>query len=743
MPLARGTRAAALGLALLASPAAARAADFAEEPIAAQGKFERDVRVIDAATRRPIAGARIRRYGEMTEPMALFLGTFRAGADGVARIDTGDWTSESQWLLDAPGYATLHEYGVLPWSEEQELTAPRDVVVTLLDGLGRPLSGALLDGFDGCGHAPSMQVVTADAAGRATLRGIDPSKILLWPTAAGARSDYLDLRDRARLDGRTGGWVVVLEPGGVCEGIVEDGDGRPLQNVTMHVSGNDRGPNAMTGPDGRFRLVGGGEGDELSLCHPLADEGTWLRHHDAAWRTGFPLRLQLTRTGLIWDDESRGSPADEPDAPRRAVRIDVVTADGAAAPDVVTFVRKADGRAFDVDLPQDEPIDDLLPLGRYAVLDDARAPRRIVAAEVEIAAGEGAQTILVKTRELAALRVEGAVPEGAKLTLALPWRSEELDAVPDPDAPPPAIEPDAPAAVRVEWLSAAFFFEVGPEKDGVRTAKVALPQPHVLRVKRADGSAPSLRGRHALSDARDLQRDGLPLPAKADGATLRTFVAGPVTAVVLDDGVRHEIPVVLPPGGGKVLDLVLPTAEEAARRRVEVRIDDPDAARGAEITVWDRWGDEILDGEDYDPQSPPSFLLHGPVTVEVTSPRRPTRLVPVAEAGVVQVTWGTASVRIAAQSADGTPAERVRIGGDVFSTDDVGRVEIAGLDPGPLTIDVLLEERCAGVRLRTVLATGERAERKVVLPDPPADPKEAEEKPEEDGDPEDSGKSGD
>ncbi len=704
--------------------ASARGAEFVEEPIPPLGEREKLVRVIDAATRWPIANARLRRYGEMTQPPAVFLGVFRTGADGVARVDAGDWDSDTHWIIDAPGFAPVHDYGVLPHHDEHELTLPRDVTLTVLDGLGRPAPGARVDAFDGCGHAPSWQIAVADAAGHATLEGIDPGDTLLWPEAEGLASEYLDLDDRVHLDGRTGRFAIVLAPGGVCEGVVEDGDGRPLQGVTVRVTGNDRGPSAVTGPDGAFRLVGGEEAGGLALWHPLSDQEAHLLTADAAWRSGHPLRIPLLRTGFAWED-----------APARPLRVELLDDAGAAVPAEVTFVRQGDGRAFDLSLPQDEESEDELAPGRYAVMTASDAPDVVVRSEVEILAGDGTQHIALLARRMSRLVVEGTVPEGAEITLALPWREERLEAPADDDDDDPddeeddavAIEPDAPAAVRVEWLGAAFFFEVGPELGGVRTAKIDVPRPHVLRIRTREGEAPQLDD-VGFDDALALREDGHDVPAEIEDTVIRTFAAGGALVVnVHTGGQRHELWVVLPPGGGTERDVHLPTAEAAAERRVEVRLNAVDAAAGATVSAWDVWGENVLESSDYDAASPPTFLLakrrrvpwrDQQVTVEVQRQGAPTQFLHVIRPGVVTPQWGDASLRLVVLAPDRTPADaEARLAGDTFGTDDDGAIEITGLHAGTFVLDVVpAEGPAAGLRLTVTLGAGEHAEHTIQLP---------------------------
>ncbi len=686
----------ALALALWLAGAAG-AEDLAREWIDRPGEAEgeAEVLVIDRVTRRPVPGARLRRYGEMTLPRALFLDRFTTGPDGRALLRAGGWVEDTHWLVDAPGYAPTHEYGCLA-PAQVELARATPVWIRILDALGRPLPGAEIDAFAGCGHAPSMARFRADAEGAVTVGGVDPRVALLWPLAEGCESEYLDLHGRERLDGSTGDWALVLGPGGICEGVVTDGEGRPLAEAWVTVPGNERGPEMLTGADGRFRLVGGREDGGLRLSHPLSEQDAWLSDEDVGWRSGHPLRVRLTRHGTLeW----------EAPGPRRPVEVHVAGVDGDEDFEGVTLVRLDDGRAFDLRVPADPEDEQTLPVGRYVALDRARAPRRLRPAQVEILPGARPQRVDLVAEPLARLRRHGTLPPDAEVFLALPWRVASPD---DLDAPwEPAIEADAPAALRVEWLGAAFFFPVGPARDGVRDVTVRLPEPHRVQVRRADGTPPDLVVEHPFdaAEALALYEGELLVPARRDGTDLLTFKTGVLHVRVVDQGRVHEVPVTLPPAGA-VAQVRLPGPEEVVARLVEVRPDPADPAPEATLSVWDRWGTRIL--KDLALDAHPGFLLHGAAGLEVERPGFVTRRVLVDQGGTVTVRWPATSLTLRVAGAG--PGLRARVGRDEFPLDAAGVVRIRGLEPGPFLVDLLPPEGAEGaeaLRLRGRIQAGQ------------------------------------
>jgi len=208
-------------------------------------------RVVDAATGRPIPGARIYGVDEQDYSVKELVTAGRvAVADdfGIARLAMGE---ECDWAyFDAPGYAPLAQY---PAPEvPAELVRGVDVPVTLLNPLGRPVSGAKLQYYLGCGHTPNSREPLTDGQGQAVLRCIDPRKGFLFPVGPDIGGSDIELFDVPPIDGRR--WVVA-DPGWIVEGTVVDAGGRPLVGVHVGRHTWNHGPWVRTDGRGRFRLV--------------------------------------------------------------------------------------------------------------------------------------------------------------------------------------------------------------------------------------------------------------------------------------------------------------------------------------------------------------------------------------------------------------------------------------------------------------------------------------------------------
>ncbi len=698
-----------------ASAAAARAGDLVVTPIDPPQALEKDIVVLDAVTRTPVAGARVRRYAEGSVPIAIHLGTWRAGSDGRVRVAAGTYTSDSHWVIDAPGRAPTTDYGTLPHHSEQTLRPPQPFSFTLLDGLGRPVTDADVEAIDGCGHAPTLATSRADARGVVRFDGLAVDGTILWPVAPGSASRYVGADDELVIDARTGALALVLRPGGVCSGLVVDGDGKPLQEVSMHVMGSDRGPSALTGPDGRFRLVGAEyDGASLSLWHPLGEEEARLSGDPATWRSGAGLILRLTPAGLEWDD-----------APARSVVFEAPAAPGAedAGRERVLATNTADGRVFEIPADETEDAGEAaaappatfsteLPPGRYVVTSKARggpAPFVQLALDV-VAADDGkAQRVSLVRAPSARLVVTGSVPSGARVALAVPSRDVPCDTPEDPAAWSPRIELQGEAVVRVEWDGGVHFFGVAAAKDGVRHASIEVP-----------GRSWVALGTDYSSDSSiELTRDGVHVPFVRDTDRLWTDASGALRLSVGRAGNRVSADIVARGDGGfcaTELDRPASFALDRAREAV-VRVVLPDVGDDSvRVEVFDARGDEVLGVTD--PEVSPTFYLDGTATIVVTRDSHTRRVIPVTKPGDVAVSWGTATLTLRVRDGEGRPcaARLTEAGEGVAAAGDDGVLVLRGLAAG--TFDGTLVAEAAphhGARIRATLADGENLAGDVIL----------------------------
>jgi hypothetical protein len=230
------------------------------------------LRVVDDATGEPIAGARITNSWEADTPHAepwesLVEWTAETDRDGFALVpatERGPWS-----YVEASGYAPI---GDMHRQHEHRLVRGRDFPMEVRDWRGRPVPGAIVDLFLGCGHTPNARCETAGPDGRLVFRCIDFRHSDFWiraPGVAGRSSAYGQGWDGLPVE--DGFHVLVAAPGPVQEGRVLRPDGTPAAGAIVGTRGAHRGPWAVAGADGRFRVLGSQSGDGLTAIAPPAD----------------------------------------------------------------------------------------------------------------------------------------------------------------------------------------------------------------------------------------------------------------------------------------------------------------------------------------------------------------------------------------------------------------------------------------------------------------------------------------
>jgi len=226
------------------------------------------MRVVDDVTGEPIAGARIDNLWEANwpggEPWEECIAQSRiTDRDGVVLMRRGG--EHGNWIyVEAPGYAPL---GEMSWEREWRLVRGKDVPVEVRDWLDRPVAGATVEYFLGCGHTPNVRVEVTDERGRAVLRGIDHKRGFLWIRGDGllGRTDGYDGLDLPQEDGVR---IVRCWPAPVVEGSVLHADGTPAAGALVGTRDRHRGPWTVARSDGRFRLVGAPPYDALTVDAP-------------------------------------------------------------------------------------------------------------------------------------------------------------------------------------------------------------------------------------------------------------------------------------------------------------------------------------------------------------------------------------------------------------------------------------------------------------------------------------------
>ena len=241
-------------------PAGVRLLDETEGP-----RTHAVIRVLDAATDRPIAGARITCHEEAIHPTAGGTPPVQdlvADEDGEALLDLareGSWT-----ICEAPGYGPRGFFG---GEEDIHLARGEDAVLLVRDWLERPLAGAGIEALVGCGHVPEIRAAVSDAEGRLVLPCLDIPETRLWVRAPGMRGrneayagvlSGLPVEDGVR--------ILRCDPAPTVEGRVLDAaTGAPVAGAAVGTTEAHRGPWTRTDAEGRFVLHGADAGEELRV----------------------------------------------------------------------------------------------------------------------------------------------------------------------------------------------------------------------------------------------------------------------------------------------------------------------------------------------------------------------------------------------------------------------------------------------------------------------------------------------
>ncbi len=309
--------------------------------------------VIDHRTRRPIADARVARVAETLSPLSgQFWSSFetRTDTEGFARIRAQDWSRGGWLFVLADGYAACAEMSM--GGSLIELHKGVTVPFELRDFRNRPVSGAQLGLFVGCGHTPDVRTAKTDARGRGSLQGIKPGEGDLWPVGETLLSDYVDGPSSAW---RKGDPITIIhcEPSEAVRGRVVDRNGKALAKMYVGAPRRHRGPWAETDADGRFTLLGAALGTDLEIKDSAGKSIAWIAQNDI--------------TGDLVVDSLKPKDAQPADAskeePKRVIHVKI---EGLDEGDDIRFraVRRADGFA-DFDLSYEGSLDFELPAGEY------------------------------------------------------------------------------------------------------------------------------------------------------------------------------------------------------------------------------------------------------------------------------------------------------------------------------------------------------------------------------------------
>jgi hypothetical protein len=602
---------------------------------------------------------------------ADLLGEGTADEDGFAWAAFGGWEGDRHWAASAPGYAATSEIGYRP-PATMALRPGIEVSGRILDPIGRPAAGVDIEvrAAKGCPHVPSLARTRTDGDGRFTLRDASPDwNLWLVPSGPGAAED-VGVADFYRLG--TAYPEHVLGTGWTALGRVVDPSGDPIAGVVVRSTEYPRGPVAVTGEDGSFRLPGVRPHSPLFFVHPRAAHAQskeWPGSDPCvldAWADGVRLTVPMALGRFAWPEDAR------------EVRLRVVAPSVEAPEASVRWTRRDDGRSWlvrteaDPGRPGESSAEHSLPPGAYDVTAgwpfDAVAVR---ATAVEVREEEG-QSFDFPADPQPRLVLEGEGADTAFVTLVVPGAQASRPAGDDgaPASPDWGIHLPASgdAVVQQEVLGRLAFLPVGPQSGGVRRAALLPARPHRLRVP----------GRPWLESASGTWIGGSELP---EGGGVETRAAGSVVLVTSTEDVDVRIPVELPSdrpadrtidpgpwrersGGSATLDV---SASGARPERVSTAVLAAGDARGEIL------GKGLLDGDEVG--SRPALVRvvadgFQPIDVAVSGP------------GEHRAAWGSCSLALEALDDDGGWTEaRFAVDGHVHEG-SMGEATVLGLSPG-------------------------------------------------------------
>ncbi len=541
--------------------------------------------VRDAATRRPISGAIVRRHVEMEmgddAVWGPARGEWRTDERGLFTLDcatTEDGDAVSHWAIEAPGYAVTETYGAAGSWEVIDLEPPRDLHGVLLDALGRPARGLLVEWKVGCAHAPALRVARTDAQGRFLLQGVGRGGDVCYD-GPGILADYALPTAVGPVDLPPP--VTVAAPAVTLRGRIVNAPPGVLEQAVVRGMTSSRGPLARVARDGTFVLEGVGEGDEVWLDALSKERYAALDTGD--FRPGGP---------ITWD---LGPPAPDT-AEARTVRVAVRERYAAGKPDDLEGPL---GLAFDA-----------VEGGRRTVLDLSE-DADVLDATVDLAPGSYDVSVAGDDRLSSAFRRFRTPPQRLEVRA--------------PPAPPPAITIDLIEQPRLEVVFSnppdddelVLHVDVPGARHGFRTGDVVhLPADADALVRvaghlRAARVAPVERGARQVvvdprptavvrllglgaNDTLDVQGHfGIEAtePDRLGGAAILRWTGrlGPLRLrVFFEAGGSAETTLAVPDAPGAVLDVDVAALPRRARGRI--KLGDPAALT---LTTFDDDGNEV------------------------------------------------------------------------------------------------------------------------------------------------------
>jgi len=430
-------------------------------------------RVVDDLTGEPIAGARLYAQWEEDEALPRLAAPGRvavSGEDGWLRYALEP--CEGNWFyVEAEGYGPWAEMSGLP--EEIRLRRGVNLRVRLRDWYGRPVAGASVGYYLGCGHTPDSRQAVTGAEGVAVIPCVDPREGILFPVGEG-----IEARDWFGCGIPEGDVEMVCSPGQTIEGVLHDAQGAPLVGVLLHGSGWNHGPRARTDAEGRFRLEG-----------VSPDAGVWV-YRDAVRLGSFEVHPGERRTVFSLEHAS---------ADQRTQMLDLALFEegaGELEEEVDVVAVHDDGRRFEDQADFRGDVRMTLPPGECTLwIGDRLGVYRRTSVRVVVPRDERPPPMRVRLERNPVVEVDAsAVPDGWAVVLACEWEERDVTEraregrVPVPEGTACALRvvcgERCGGLVRVPADRARVTLPAAPEVGDDEI----LPTPHDVRVFLPDGA---------------------------------------------------------------------------------------------------------------------------------------------------------------------------------------------------------------------------------------------------------------
>ncbi len=532
-------------LVALAPPVRSTADEGGGEDVLAPLPWHRDDdtvflrRIVDRRTGAPVPGATVALlpedpHPEPGPPHPAAVG--HADAAGWVRIDRGDLDPDVTARLGDPTWAYVGAEGYGPDAEMNEFFPDADweiypaseLRLTLHDPLDRPVVGARVGWFLGCGHTPDVLDVVTDVHGRARLVGLPAqSEGRAWVVKEGFASRYLDAeawRPWAREKVARLGWGSPA-----IRGRVLAPDGTPAAGLTVGSAEWQRGPWTHTDADGRFEVAGFPPTPGYTLIvadrwYPVGPNTPAPRALFGVPFAGREATVRLPAQGHEGEDVLTG------DRHLEVVVEGPKWTDDQEVSRVVLASSVADGVVAETDPDADGVARFDLPAGLYDIQAIALHAGHVVSragARADLSSASEA-TVDLALPDPAAVRIETPPDKTADEITAVTLVSDGIDEAPLGDEGHPVPDrvlllPGRAYSLRIEWEGRTRFLPIDPASlvPGRTARPLRLPSetPVAVTARLLDPSGPPTPG-WILEYGDDLEPPPVPAETPARGHVL-------------------------------------------------------------------------------------------------------------------------------------------------------------------------------------------------------------------------------